>query len=288
MSSTYLGLDVGGTNVRLAVWNGDAPVVSSRASLPPDYAGFIALVRQLAGPYEADAVGVGLPGVAFDQEVSWVPNAPFLANGRLAGDLSAALGAPVFCANDAHTALLGEARFGAAVGVSTALLISVGTGVGGGLLISGRVYRGARGSAGSLGWVHLGLDEWHEEHGQLELVASGTALSEAAARSGRTAEQLVEAARNGEPEALEAVGLMARRLGFAVSTLVSVFDPQVVLMSGGLSAEFNLFAPELTSTVRRFASPSTRDIPIKAAALGVSAGAMGAAALAREREGAFI
>lgn len=290
MSGAYLGLDVGGTNVRLAVWDGgEVPRAVANRPLPPDYGAFLELVEKLLAPYSAAAVGVGLPGVAFDQHVTWVPNAPFLEGGQLAADLTALSGAPVFCANDAHTALLGEAHFGAAEGARVALLLSVGTGVGGALLIDGRVFRGASGSAGSFGWVNLGLpDTWHPEHGQLELVASGTALSEAARERGLSSRELVAAARSGDADAVSVVGAFAEHLGVALATLVSVFDPQVVLVAGGVSAEFDLLAPGIDEALQRYASPSGRRVPVRPAALGPQAGAIGATVLARQGRAAFI
>lgn len=291
MSGAWLGLDVGGTNVRLAVWEGGAelPATVASAPLPADYAGFVALAEEMVGPHQAAAVGVGLPGVAFDQHVSWLPNVSFLEGDRLARDLGAMCAAPVFCANDAHTALLGEARFGAARGTEVALLISVGTGVGGAVLIGGRLFRGASGSAGSFGWVNLGLEDvWHPEHGQLELTASGTALAEQARGLDLTARELVAAARAGEEKAAAVIRLFARRLGTALATLVSVFDPQVVLLSGGLSAEFDLLAPGIHGAVQRHASPSGKAVAIRAASLGPEAGAAGAAVLGRAGRAAFL
>lgn len=290
MSGTYLGLDVGGTNVRLSVWDGgEVPRTVASRPLPPDYGAFLELVEELLAPHTAAAVGVGLPGVAFDQRVTWVPNARFLEGDQLAADVRALSSAPVFCANDAHTAMLGEARFGAARGASVALLLSVGTGVGGALLIDGRVFRGASGSAGSFGWVNLGLpDTWHPEHGQLELVASGTALAGAAAERGLSSRELVAAARSGDADAASVVGAFAEHLGVALATLVSVFDPEAVLVSGGVSAEFDLLAPGIEQAVQRYASPSGRKVPVRRAALGPQAGAIGAAVLAREGRAAFV
>src|SRR5690606_16710036 len=121
-------------------------------------------------------------------------------------DVRELCGAPVFCSNDADAALLGESRFGAAQGARAALLLSVGTGVGGAVLIDGRIYRGATGSAGSFGWVNLGLnDVHHPEHGQLELVASGTALSQRAQELGWEARELMAAARSGAEAATQVV-----------------------------------------------------------------------------------
>lgn len=285
----YLGLDVGGTNVRLAVWNEGLPRTVATRPLPADRRSFLTLVAELVAPYRAAGLGIGLPGVAFDQHVTWVPNAPFLAGTDLIPDLAAMCRAPAFSANDAHTALLAEARFGAARDARVALLVSVGTGVGGGVLIDGRVFRGASGSAGSFGWMNLGLpDLEHPEHGQLELVGSGTALAAAARGLGLTPQGLIAAARAGQASAVAIVDELAHHLGVALGTLASVFDPEIMLVAGGLSAEFDLLAPGISAAVRRWASPSGRTVPVAQAALGPDAGAIGAAVLAKEGRTAFI
>lgn len=297
MSESYLGLDVGGTNVRLAVWPFGAtgspevgmPTTVATAPLPAEYEAFLRLVKEMVRPYSARAVGVGLPGVAFDQQVTWLPNAPFLEGERMAADISALCDAAVFCGNDADAALLGESRFGAAREVGTALLISVGTGVGGAVLIDGRIYRGSSGSAGSFGWVNLGLEHVHHpEHGQLELVASGTALTERARELGLEPADLMSAARAGVEAAARVVCELATHLGTALATLVSVFDPEIVLLSGGLSAEFDLLAPHVEAAITRHASPSGRKVPVRAARFGPEAGAFGAVVLGREGRAAFL
>lgn len=296
MSETYLGLDVGGTNVRLATWTErqagaleDVPRTVANAPLPDGYEAFIQLVEQMVRPYSAHAVGVGLPGVAFDQDVEWLPNAPFLEGGRMAADIGMLSGAPVFCSNDAHAALLGESHFGAARQAGTALLLSVGTGVGGGVLLDGRIYRGSSGSAGSFGWLNLGLEQLHHpEHGQLELVASGTALTERARELGLEPRELISAARAGDERAAGIVAEVATHLGTALATLVSIFDPELVLLSGGLSAEFDLLSTRIREVIARQASPSGRKVPVRAARFGPEAGAMGAVVLGREGRAAFL
>ena len=291
MTKTYLGLDVGGTNVRLAVAEGEgsAPATTAAAPLPSDYEAFISLVEEMVRPHAAAAVGVGLPGVAFDQRVEWLPNVPFLEGERMAADISQLTGAPVFCANDAHAALLGESRFGAARDSRAALLLSIGTGIGGAILIGGRIFRGSSGSAGSFGWVNLGLEEvWHPDHGQLELVASGTALAQRGRDLGLEPGELIAAARAGEDAAARAVAEVADHLGLALATLVSVFDPEVVLVSGGVSADFDLLGPRIAAMIARHASPTGRKVPVRAARFGPEAGAFGAVALAREGRTAFL
>lgn len=292
----YLGLDVGATNIRAAWRWGDAVAVQEGCPLPgsrPDLVRTVAALAAHAAPHGEGlaGVGVGLPGRAFAHEASWIPNAPFLATATLAAELEAALNAPVFFANDAQLALLGEARFGRARGLSSAALLSLGTGVGGALLVGGRVVRGAHGAAGAFGWLPLARGAATElERGQLELAASGTALARRAARLTPPlgAEEAVEAARSGRADARALLDRLGRDLGLALAAIASTLDPAVVLLSGGLSEAFDVLEASVRAALDHYASPSGRQVPVEVGALGAQAGAIGASVAAQEREEAFV
>lgn len=292
--SNFIGFDIGGTSIRVAVMENG--VCTFRKTLPvsPTYTCLVdtlinLLHEEQQGKAKISGIGIGLPGIAFRHDVQWVPNIPYLENAPLARDLEALGGIPVFFSNDAHSALLGEARFGAAQGKRNALLFSIGTGIGGAILISNRIYRGTIGAAGSFGWINLGLSvPLDPERGQLELLASGTALTAAAATQGITAEALIEAAHGGETEAQLLVNRIGEHLGMALATLVSVFDPEVVLISGGVSQNLPAFKAAMMNEILRYASPAGRRIPIRAAALAEQAGAFGATVLAAEQEKGFL
>src|SRR5690606_39004761 len=222
----FAGVDVGGTNVRVAVWEEGAerPTLVAASPLPPDLGALVELVAgALGGPVAG--VGVGVPGRVVDGVAVWVPNARFLEGPGLAAELGARLAAPVALANDGHVALLSEARFGAARGLKDALLVTIGTGIGGAVMRSGRLVRGANGTAGSFGWLALGAPPvgGHDrpgaagdpagaatargsappEVGPWEATASGQALERRAAALSRPvrARELSAAAAAGDVEA---------------------------------------------------------------------------------------
>jgi glucokinase len=249
------------------------------------------MAGEAVGEQALAGVGVGLPGIVQGNAATWVPNVPYVVGEALAADLEDALGAPVHLANDAQTALLGEARYGAARAVQSAALFSIGTGVGGAILLGNRVLRGAHGAAGSFGWINVSGAEPHDpEHGQLELLASGQALNLLAREDGRypDAKALVAAARSGDREAVSQLGQVGWLLGSAVATVASALDPEVVLLTGGVSEAFEPLEPSLREALSALASPTARTIPVRRAALGSRAGAWGAVALAAEGEGAFL
>jgi len=290
-----LGFDVGGTNVRTAVAGRGQPRAAATTRLPHDYEGLLTVLVGMA--HEAAAgrtvagVGIGLPGVVLGNTATWVPNVPFVVGVPLAADLEARLGAPVFLSNDAQAALLGEARYGAARALRSVALFSIGTGVGGAILVGDRVLRGAHGAAGSFGWVNV--DAWgaHDpDHGQLELLASGRALDAAAREDGayEDAPALVAAARAGDAEAAHRLHERGRLLGTAIATVASTFDPQLVLVSGGVSEAFELLEAGVREAMSSMASPTARGIPVRVASLGSRAGSWGAVALAAEGEEAFV
>lgn len=290
-----MGLDVGGTNVRSAVGLGEEPRAVGSTRLPHDYATFLAVLQAMiedaSGDRPLEGVGIGIPGVILENMATWVPNVPFVVGAPLADDLGARVGAPVYLANDAQVALLGEARYGAAREHRSVALFSIGTGVGGAILVGDRVLRGAHGAAGSFGWVNVDFaGQHHPDHGQLELLASGRAL-DAAAREGGVFEDgpgLVAAARGRDGVAVRRLSERGRLLGTAIATVASTLDPELVLISGGVSEAFDLLEPAVREAISALASPTARSIPVRVASLGSLAGAWGAVALAAEGEEAFV
>lgn len=290
----YLGIDVGGSSVRVVAQHGDGARSTVLAEpVPPAYDEFILLVTRLAAevaPGQRAAVGCGLPGTAHGDMAVFVPALPWIEGRPVGTDLAAALGAPVTLALDGHLTLLAEAREGAARGRRSAVLVAVGTGIGGALLLDGRIWRGRDGSAGSWGWLPAEGAAVDPEHGGFEQVASGSALSllAAAARPPTTAQALVEAARKGDVAACAAVRGYADRLGRGVAALASLLDPDVVLVGGGLSAAMDVLQPELSRAMARYGSPDGRTVPVQATALGPHAGVVGALHVAIDQEQVWL
>jgi glucokinase len=218
------------------------------------------------------------------------------------------LGLPVAVDNDANCAVLCEARIGAAAGCAEVVLLTLGTGIGGGLFLGGQVYRGWLGGGAEMGHMVVEMDgppcqSNCPNYGCLETVCSGTALvrlaSVAVARrpdtalgmaleEGRelTGPLITELAQQGDPVARDAIVEIGRRLGIGVVSLVNIFNPQVVVIGGGVSAAGDLLLDPARAVVRERALLPGRDaVRIEVARFGPEAGLVGAALMARERTG---
>lgn len=282
-----LGVDVGGTSVRVVAEDAAGrrgPVLETRT--PLDYDALIDAIGDLsraATDMAPHAVACGLPGTVSGECARFVPALGFLDGRPFGADLAKQLGAPVRLANDAQLTLLAEAREGAARDCGSAVLVAVGTGIGGALLLDGRIFSGRHGSAGAFGWLPAAEATPNEMHGAFELAASGSALSAIAAarRPGESGEDLVAAARRAEPDAVAAVTAYAERLGRGIAAIASVIDPDVVLVGGGLSEAMDLLGPVIERSCQRYASPDGRTVPVRPAALGARAGVTGALYAAR-------
>jgi glucokinase len=261
--------------------------------------------RELAGG-EVAAVGFGIPSLIDRRSGRSLASVHLpLLNVPFADVMAERLGLPVVVDNNANLAALGEHRAGAAHGYDHALMLSVGSGIGGGLIIDGELYRGATGAAGELGHITIALDGPPCEgncpgRGCLESLASGTALAREAlhiarrqpdstlARAlaqGRALEGplVTELAHDGDGAAREAIALIGRRLGVGIASLINIFNPEVVVVGGGvIGAGELLLGPAREEVSRRALSPSREAAHVVAAHFGVEAGMVGAAALALE------
>ena len=309
-----IGVDLGGTKL-LAGAVDDRLQVHSRAlrsSRGDDTAAVLSImegaVREVADGVggEVAAVGIGIPStIDRSRGVSVYATHLPLAGVAVADLLAERLGLPVFMDNDANLAMLVEHHAGAARDAGDALMITLGTGIGGGILIDGRVYRGSQGSAAELGHIVVEQDGPPcqgncPNRGCLEVMASGSALvREATALAGErprsalgmalssgraiTGPLVTELAHDGDDAAREVLALIGRRLGVGMSSLVNVFDPDVIVVGGGVIAAGELVLEPARAEMRARALPPGRDhVRIVAAHFGEESGMLGAALLARE------
>jgi glucokinase len=265
--------------------------------------------RALGGG-EVEAVGFGIPSL-IDQRTG---RAVIAVNLRLRdimfGEvMTERLGLPVFVDNDANMAALAEHRAGAAFGCSDAVLLTIGTGIGGGLILGGELYRGSIGAGAELGHMVIEMDGPPcqgncPNRGCFEAMASGTALAREALRianerpgSGLAAALnegralvgpvVTELAYDGDEAAIEVLELIGTRLGVAISSLVNIFNPEVVVIGGGVMAAGDLLLEPARATVAERALPPSRDeVRIVMAEFGIEAGMIGAAAMALDGIGA--
>ena len=259
--------------------------------------------RESAGA-DVAAVGFGIPSLIDQRSGNAViaVNLP-LKNIRFGDVMSERLGLPVFVDNDANLAALAEHRAGAARGCSEAVLLTIGTGIGSGLILRDELYRGAIGAGAELGHTVIDLNGPPcqgncPNHGCIESLASGTALAREALRiahehpssglgralaAGRELEGplVTELAHDGDAAAIEAIELIGTRLGVAIASFVNIFNPQLVVIGGGVMGAGEVLLSAAREEMLRRALPPSRDIvEIVPAAFGVEAGMIGAAALA--------
>ena len=289
-----IGVDVGGTKIAVALLDGTAllePVVE-RTDTSSAEALVAQLVRAIRAAGDAAAVGVAVPSVVDWQtgRIRSSVNIP-LQDVPLREVLRAQLGIPVYVDNDATCAALAEAYDEDGMLVARHLVMfTVGTGVGGGIVIGGRVYRGATGAAAEVGHTLVGADlrrapfahtDDYPQPGSLESLASGRALNEIADDHDIVRGRVIDAARDGNPAALKAIELLGRRLGVGIANAINMFDPDLVVVGGGVSAAGELLlAPAREEAGRyRLTGVGTRT-EIRRARYGPLAGVRGAALLA--------
>jgi glucokinase len=295
MTQRFIGVDVGGTKVSVAVLEGTE--LTEPTLRPTHLESAEGLVDQLAELIEsagpADAVGIGVPSVVdfATGTARHSVNVP-LQDVPLRRVLTERLKLPVFVDNDATVAALAEAHDDELRQVAQSLvLFTIGTGVGGGIVIGGRIYRGATGGAAELGHQLIGanLDGGAPPHsdeapqpGSLERLAAGRALDALGRERGfPDGPAVVVAARAGDASALEAVHILGERIGVGIANAINVFDPEEVVIGGGVSAAGELLLEPARAVARRFVLPGvgTRT-EIRLARYGPRAGVRGAALLA--------
>jgi glucokinase len=314
VSVSVVGVDLGGTKLAVAsLCDGD---LGDSVTQPTELSSSAALIDQIVEMVnevrrgQLDAVGVGVPSIVeFEtgRVVSSV-NVP-LADVPLRKVLGDRLGVRVFVDNDATVAGLAEAHDDQLRLVSRNLvMLTIGTGVGGGIVLGGRIYRGSTGGAGELGHTIIGLDlegadpiptpAGFPQQGSLEFVAAGHALdrlaSEAAALHPDSAlatlrgegkkvlaADVVRAAHDGDPTALRTLEAWAERVGIGVANAINTFDPDEVVIGGGAALAGDLLLEPATRIAREYSVPGLGEhTTIRLARHGVRAGVLGAALLA--------
>ena len=311
--SLACGIDVGGTKIAGGVVDEDGTILEElRVESPATdalaiEAAITALVTDLRSRHPVAAVGVGAAGY-IDKARAIVLFAPNLAwrDLDLKADLELALDLPVVVENDANAAAWGEFQFGAGHDVDDLLLVTVGTGVGGGLVLDGSLYRGAFGVGAEIGHMRVvpdGILCGCGNRGCFEMYASGSALvreARTAARAGSllaadlldraggdpsaiTGPLITEAARAGDAFAVEQLASVGRWLGEGIASLTAVLDPAVVVVGGGVSAADELLlGPTRASFATQLTGRGHRPmLEIRRARLGNRAGLIGAADLTR-------
>ncbi len=312
--SHFIGIDVGGTKIMGVVVDPATGEIIERRKAPtprsePDkLPGAIAdVVSELIGLQGAPVgIGVGVPGLVDHNGVlHYGPNVPGVRKLDIAGDLRAQFGIPVVAENDASCAALAEHRLGAARGTMHAVIVTQGTGIGGGLIVGGRLLRGANGFAGEPG--HMMVDRSGPlcacgRHGCWEAVSSGTGLANLARQiveegggerilelaGGEPAhikgEHVSAAMAEGNDDAAEVLDRFAGWVAEGIASLITLLDPDVIVLGGGLTVINQHFIADVRERVMPKVMGGTHRpaVPIVPARLGAEAGAIGAAVNARD------
>lgn len=273
-----LAIDLGGTNIRAGLARPDRPGAIEPLgawSAPRDRTALADLVNGLLERHRCSRLGIAVPGLARATTCRWIPNLPFL-DGLDLTDLFPGL--RIALANDAQFALLAEARVGAARGMSDAILLAIGTGIGSAVMSGGRILTGANGGATSFGWACADPnDAGDTRHGWLERRASGRALDRIAADAGlEDGTALVERAAAGDEPSLRLLETPARALGTCLAGAVALLDPEAVLVSGGVASALDVLKPEILAALRGQLPPHLRGVDIFRGGLGGGASLAGA------------
>jgi len=306
-----IGVDLGGTKMATGVLDADSEIAfesKERSTGQTEDQLVDLLVREIDEARQARpgvaAVGLGIPatidhdrGIAISAVNLPIDDLPIR---DLAGERT---GLPIFVDNDANVAALAEHLFGAARGADNAVMLTLGTGIGGGLILGGKPYRGASGAGAELGHMVIAMDGLPCQgncpgHGCVETYASGTAIGregrEAAEREpdsalGRLAAEgteidgraVTEAAKAGDAASVGVFELVGARLGVALASFANIFEPEVIVIGGGVMAAGDILLDPARRELRQRALPPMNGTPVVAAELGADAGMIGAAAMAR-------
>ena len=282
-----IGIDIGGTHIRSIISDGMNIGQVSIEKTPNTYDVLLNIVRRIIesgkSTGELTSVGLGLPGRTDPEKPIWIPKLPFLNQSPLIIDLEKQTHLPITLINDAQAALVGEVNFGAAKGCRNVVLVTLGTGIGGGVMIDGKIYLGHNGTAGSFGWLLAPVRVFpNPEHGPWERWASGSSLQNASRDLGLSVSELLQQAIDApDSQASGVLTDFSSRIGKGLGSIASLFDPQIILVSGGLVDSWSLLGNGVQEGFKSTASPSVRNTPIKVAILGSDAGAVGASVTAR-------
>jgi glucokinase len=311
-----IGIDLGGTKISTALVDSDGKIIAqdyreTLAAEGPDTviermldAARDVIANAGASPSQVAAVGIGAPG-PLDIKAGIVispPNLPGWDRIPLKQIIEDGLGITAFLENDANAAALGEHRFGAGRGAEHVIYVTVSTGIGGGLILDGKLYHGANGMAGEIGHMTIIPDGPRcncGNYGCVESLASGTAIARQARKrviygvptliadlaQGDpdliTAKMVTEAATQGDTEAQEIIAEAMEHLGIAMASLVNAFNPQIIVIGGGLThIGEQLFEPVRRVVAQRAFSAAAEVVQVVPAELGDDVGVLGAAAVA--------
>ncbi|GAC69531.1 ROK family protein [Gordonia soli] len=318
MADLSIGIDIGGTSVRAAVVDEHGAMLDTLRAATPPTANALEhcldrLVGELVSRWAATAVGLAIAGFLTPDRsvIRFAPHLPW-REAPVAAEMTARVGIPVFAEHDANAAAVAEWRFGAAARGRNSLVLAIGTGIGAGLLLGGEIYRGSFGVAPELGHLTIVPDGRQcscGKQGCWERYCSGTALvdtvvelladgdwgrsqlaADVAADPGSlTGRRVARAAADGDAVAVAAFAQFSASLGQGLAMIADIFDPDLIVLAGGVGAASGLFLDEAREHYARLVTGAGhRQLArIRGTQLGEAAGVIGAAEIARRGVGAL-
>ncbi|MDZ8082162.1 MAG: ROK family protein [Nostoc sp. SerVER01] len=293
MTNEVIGIDVGGTAIKLGRFTPDGTCLQSLTLTAPQpttpeavLAVLVDAIAQIDPDNQSVAIGVGTPGPAdaAARIAKIAINLPGWLDVPLADWLETKTSKPTVIGNDANCALLGEAWLGAGRQFQNLILLTLGTGVGGAIILNGKLFVGHQGAAGELGLISFNPDGPicnSGNQGSLEQYASATAIRR------RTLKEPIELgilAQQGDAASLTFWQEYGKCLGIGLTTLVYVLTPQAIVIGGGISGSFEFFFPAMKAEIEKRVQPLSREgLQILPAQLGKFAGMVGAAKLAWQK-----
>ncbi len=290
MTKQVIGIDLGGTAIKLGRFTTDGNCLQSLSVDTPQPATpeavlstIVNAIAQLDPNNGSVAIGLGTPGPA-DAGGRIAKVAINLAGWHdvpLADWLETKTGKPTILANDANCAGLGEAWLGAGRNFPNLILLTLGTGVGGAIILDGKLFVGHQGAAGELGLITLNSEGPMCNSGNQGSLEQYTSISAIRRRTGKEPAELGVLAEAGDPKALTFWQEYGKELGIGLTSLLYVLTPQAIIIGGGVSGSFRFFFPSLQAEIEKRVLPTSRvGLQILPAALGNRAGMVGAAKLA--------
>lgn len=303
-----LAVDLGGTKVATALISTQGKILSQNEETTCQEgpkAGINQIIRLLRqylrsgiDTRQVKGIGIGIPAVLnpMDDLVIWAPNLKDWHNIPLRPTLEEQLGIPTFIEYDGHTAVLGEWWQGAGRGYHSIAMVIIGTGIGGGLILDNKLYRGFNRVAGAAGWFALTSDiSNYSPHsssvGHWESLASGLAIADQMkellpdhpnsslyGKESLTAKDIFDHARNGDSFARDCVENTASIIGIGVANIISLINPEIVILGGSVGRQGDLLEKRIREVVLLCAQPiSAKSVVFRSSELGVQAGLYGAA-----------
>lgn len=279
MTSVVAGIDIGGTNTKIGLVSAEGKIIASNTLSTakyvqfPDYIDAISSAindLMIAQDAQLKAVGIGAASANYKTGcIEHAANLPWKGIEPICKELSGRLGIPVYLENDANAAALGELKYGAARGLEDMVMITLGTGVGGGVISHGKLIHGANSCGGEVGHLRIDYSDNARQcgcgsQGCLETYCSATGVVRTAkemygdSKQALTSLEIYNAACSGDQTAIEIFKTVGKQLGRAMALIIQVTDPQAIVLFGGLAAANKFFMPSLEEEMNKNIMPVLR------------------------------